>query len=382
MASDTKDDKLDPLFNEVAQFAIENGELSGSNIITNFQMGYGRSARILEQLERNGVIGPKNGVKPREVLVASLNEIKPSQNIEAELNSLDATLRNEETQPLIRLLGQALLRMEKLHDNPDELLGIRTGYDSLDEKLSGLQKGNLIVLAARPGMGKSALAQNIMLNVATKENKSVIYFSLGMGKNQVTNRILSIHSEIEYDRLHYGQFKGDDFRKLSESIKELEHAPIYINDRSNLTIDELLAEARRVVEKMPKQNELGLIVVDCMQAMGNMSEKSIDRTGRTSEISRGLKLIARSLDVPVLALSQLSRSIESRRDKIPRFSDLRGPGLIEQDADVVMFIYRDNYYDEESERANIADLFVFKNHNGEQCKVELYFEPEILKFSS
>lgn len=281
------------------------------------------------------------------------------------------------------LLSQALVRIEKLADNPNELRGVRTGYTDLDKKLSGFQKTDLIILAARPGMGKSALAQNFMTNIATKEKSSVIYFSLEMGKDQLTDRILSSHSRISNDNVRSGRFQGDEFSKLSESINELEQAPIYIDDKSNLSVTELLTKARRIAAKLPKENPLGLIVVDYLQLMkANSPSRDGNRVNEVGEISRGLKLIARDLDVPVLALSQLSRSIESRTDKKPQLSDLRESGSIEQDADIVMFLSRDDYYDEDSERANVADLIIAKHRNGEQGKVELYFEPELLRFSS
>lgn len=281
------------------------------------------------------------------------------------------------------LLGQALVRIEKMADNPNEMRGVRSGYRDLDKKLSGFQKTDLIILAARPGMGKSALAQNFMTNVAVKEKKSVIYFSLEMGKDQLTDRILASHSHIKLNNIRSGRFQGDEFSKLSESINELEQAPIFIDDKSNLSVTELLTKARRIAAKLSKENPLGLIVVDYLQLMSaNTPSRDGNRVNEVGEISRGLKLIARDLDVPVIALSQLSRSIEARGDKKPQLSDLRESGSIEQDADIVMFINRDDYYDEDSERANIADLIIAKHRNGEQGKVELYFEPEILRFSS
>jgi replicative DNA helicase len=315
------------------------------------------------------------------------NEELSTSEISDQIESLVFHARSDfsggEAQKFDSLLSHALVRIEKLADNPNELRGVRTGYADLDKKLSGFQKTDLIILAARPGMGKSALAQNFMTNIAVKEKKSVIYFSLEMGKDQLTDRILSAHSHIKHDSIRSGRFQGDEFSKLSESINELEQAPIYIDDKSNLTITELLTKARRIAAKLPKQNELGLIVVDYLQLMSaNIPSRDGNRVNEVGEISRGLKLIARDLDVPVLAISQLSRSIESRSDKKPQLSDLRESGSIEQDADIVMFINRDDYYDEDTERANIADLIIAKHRNGEQGKVELYFEPEMLRFSS
>ena len=292
-------------------------------------------------------------------------------------------VNNGEALKFDNLLSQALVRIEKLADNPNEIRGVRTGYADLDKMMSGFQKTDLLILAARPGMGKSTLAQNFMTNIAIKEKKSVIYFSLEMGKDQLTDRILASHSRIQLNNIRSGRFQGDEFSKLSESINELEQAPIFIDDKSNLSITELLTKARRIAAKLPKDNPLGLIVVDYLQLMSaNTPSRDGNRVNEVAEISRGLKLIARDLDVPVLALSQLSRSIEQRTDKKPQLSDLRESGSIEQDADIVMFINRDDYYDEDSERANVADLIIAKHRNGEQGRIELYFEPSIMRFSS
>jgi len=268
--------------------------------------------------------------------------------------------------------------INKLSENPDELRGIKTGFRDLDKITNGLQKSDLVILAARPAMGKSTLAQNIAYNIATKENKSVLFFSLEMSKEQLVERMLSEATGIDNTNIRSGRLTGDDFAKISEAMGELAEAPIFFDDTPGMTVLEMRTKARRHAHKVP----LGVIIVDYLQLMQSAGKHDGNRVQEVSEISRGLKLMARELDVPVIALSQLSRSVESRSPQIPELSDLRESGSIEQDADIVMFMYREDYYDEDTERQHITDIFIKKHRNGPIGRVELYFYPEQLKFMS
>lgn len=289
-----------------------------------------------------------------------------------------AQAKNTDLTSIESILGATFDRIEELHQNPDKLRGVKTGFGDLDKMTAGLQKSDLIILAARPAMGKSTLAQNLAYNVATRENKAVLFFSLEMSKEQLVERMLSEASGVDSAGIRTGKLKGNDFVKISEAMGELAEAPIYFDDTPGMSVLEMRTKARRQANKTP----LGLIIVDYLQLMQSSSRSNESRVQEVSEISRGLKLIARELDVPVIALSQLSRSVESRSPQIPMLSDLRESGSIEQDADIVMFIYREDYYNPDTDRSHITDLIIAKHRNGPTGKVELYFHPEQLKFMS
>ena len=244
---------------------------------------------------------------------------------------------------------------------------------------AGLHKSDLIILAARPAMGKTAFALNIASNVANINKKTVLIFSLEMGKEQLINRMLADASGVESFKLETGNFKEEDFEAISEAMSVMAESSIYIDDTPGLTVMEMRTKARRVAH----ENDIGLIIVDYLQLMSGSSKRAMDnRVQEISEISRGLKLIARELNVPVIALSQLSRSVESRDPKIPMLSDLRESGSIEQDADIVMFLYREDYYDPETERQNITDLILAKHRRGATGNVELFFDKKRVRFMS
>lgn len=274
------------------------------------------------------------------------------------------------------ILTESYDRMEELHRDKDKLRGVKTGFRDLDKMTAGLQKSDLIILAARPAMGKSTLAQNIAFNVASKEKKAVLIFNLEMSNSQTVDRMLAEASGVDSWNIRTGNLTDDDFSKISEAMAEMSEAPIFFDDTSGMNIMEMRTKARRQAHKTP----LGLIVVDYLQLMSGSKNYGDNRVQEISEISRGLKLIARELDVPVLALSQLSRSVESRPDKRPLLSDLRESGSIEQDADIVMFLYREDYYNPESDRQHIAELILGKHRNGPTGRIELYFHPERLRF--
>ena len=300
------------------------------------------------------------------------------EKAEAELFSVSDQSLKQDLVSIESILTESFDRMEELHRNKGSLRGIRTGYKDLDNMTAGLQRSDLVVLAARPAMGKTTLVTNLAYNVATIAKQPVLFFSLEMSKEQLVDRMLADSSGVDAWNIRTGNLSDEDFGKLSEAMGELAEAPIFIDDTPGLSVLEMRTKARRANHEQP----LGLVVVDYLQLMQGSGRTDGNRVQEVSEISRGLKLIARELNVPVVALSQLSRSVESRSPQIPQLADLRESGSIEQDADIVMFIYREAYYNPETERENITDLIIAKHRNGPTGKIELYFHPERLRFMS
>jgi replicative DNA helicase len=279
--------------------------------------------------------------------------------------------------PIETILEQSFERLDDLHRNKGKLRGVPTGFKDLDNKLAGMQKSDLLILAARPSMGKTTLALNIAHHVATKDKLPVLIFSLEMSKEQLVDRLLSAESGIDAWNLRTGNISDKDFEQLNLAYGELSEAPIYIDDTPGITALEMRTKARREQHK----HALGLVVVDYLQLMSGASKGYGDnRVQEISEISRGLKALARELNVPVLALSQLSRNVEQRSPQIPQLQDLRESGSIEQDADVVLFIYREEWYQPDTERKHITDVFIRKHRNGPTGEIELFFHPEQLAF--
>ncbi|MBC7512687.1 replicative DNA helicase [Candidatus Saccharibacteria bacterium] len=300
------------------------------------------------------------------------------QQAEAQLFSVSDQSLKGDVVSLEHILTDSFDRMEELHRNKGQLRGIRTGYRDLDNMTAGLQRSDLIILAARPAMGKTTLVTNLAYNVATIAKQPVLFFSLEMSKEQLVDRMLADASGVDAWNIRTGNLSDEDFSKLSEAMGELAEAPIFIDDQPGLSVLEMRTKARRVSHDTP----LGLIIVDYLQLMQG-SGRTINRVQEVSEISRGLKLIARELNVPVIALSQLSRSVEQRTPQIPMLSDLRESGSIEQDADIVSFIYRPGYYEPDNpEVENITKLIIAKHRNGPVGEVALYFHPERLRFMS
>ena len=297
---------------------------------------------------------------------------------ESELFSVSDTNTKQDLVSLEQILTESFDRMEELHRGGGKLRGIPTGWRDLDNMTAGLQQSDLIILAARPAMGKTTLVTNLAYNVATKAKKSVLFFSLEMSKEQLVDRMLADASGVDAWNIRTGNLSDDDFEKLSHAMGEMAEAPIFIDDTPGVTVLEMRTKARREAHNNP----LGLIIIDYLQLMQGSGRSDGNRVQEVSEISRGLKLIARELNVPVIALSQLSRTVETRSPQIPQLSDLRESGSIEQDADIVAFIYREAYYNPETERQNITDLIIAKHRNGPVGKVELYFHPERLRFMS
>ncbi len=276
------------------------------------------------------------------------------------------------------VLADSFDRLDALHKDKQQLRGVPTGFKEMDRLLAGLQRSDLIILAARPSMGKTSFVMNIAAHVAIKEGIPVGIFSLEMSKEQLIDRLLASESGIDSWKLRTGNLEDKDFEKLNRAMGVMAEAPIFIDDSAMANALEMRTKARR----LQTEHGLGLIIIDYLQLMSGRASGDGNRVNEISEISRSLKGLARELDVPVIALSQLSRAVEQRHPQIPQLSDLRESGSIEQDADVVMFIYREDYYNKESERRNISDVLIRKHRNGPTGDVELFFSPELMLFRS
>jgi len=310
-----------------------------------------------------------------------------SQSLQALIESAETSLFEVSEQHIKQdissietILSESFDRLDELHKDKGKLRGVPTGYKDLDNILAGFQPSDLIILAARPSMGKSALALNFAHNVSTKSNMPVLLFSLEMSKEQLVDRLLAAEAGVNAWNLRTGNLTDSDFERIGQAMGTLSEAQIFIDDTPGITVSDLRTKARREAHKRP----LGLIIVDYLQLMSGGSRFGGDanRVQEISEISRGLKGIARELNVPLIALSQLSRSVESRSPQIPQLADLRESGSIEQDADVVAFIYREDYYNPETENKNIAKILIKKHRNGPTDDVDLYFDREKQRFHS
>jgi replicative DNA helicase len=283
-------------------------------------------------------------------------------------------------QSMDKLVVQLLDRVEEMSQNPNDITGVPTGFFDLDRMTSGMQAGDLIVLAARPSMGKTALAINIAEHVALQEDLPVAVFSMEMGASQLAIRIVGSIGRIDQGRLRTGKLIDDEWPRLSDAIERLKTVSLSIDETPGLTTSELRASARRLARSCGK---LGLVVVDYLQLMsGSGGGDGENRATELGEISRGLKMLAKELQCPVIALSQLNRGVEQRTDKRPMMSDLRESGAIEQDADVIMFIYRDDYYNKDSKDPGVAEIIIAKQRNGPTGTVKLTFLKPITKFES
>ncbi|MDA8297773.1 MAG: replicative DNA helicase [Actinomycetota bacterium] len=278
--------------------------------------------------------------------------------------------------PLEELLSKSLDRLEELYDRGEAITGVPTGFHDLDELLAGLQPSNLVVVGARPSMGKTAFALG-MAAAAAVSNVPVLFFSLEMSHLEIAQRVLCAEARVDATRMRNGRLHEDDWSKISHAIGRLGSAPLHIDDNPNVTIMDIRAKARR----MKSRGGLGLVVIDYLQLMTGRTSAE-NRQVEISEISRGLKLLARELEIPVIALSQLSRTLESRADKRPMLADLRESGAIEQDADVVMFLYRDEVYNAESPDRGTAEVLVAKHRNGPTGVVQLAFVANYARFAN
>ena len=280
-----------------------------------------------------------------------------------------------------QLLADALERIAELHKNKGSLRGLKTGFRDLDKKTAGLQKGDLVIIGARPAMGKTTFAQNLAYNIASINKKGVLFFSMEMAANEIVDRMISDISGVDNWKMRTGNLSDEEFSQIGDALGEMDEVPIYIDDTSSMTIVELRNKARRAMH----DHDIGIVIVDYLQLISGSDRYAGNRVQEVTEISRGLKILARELEIPVVALAQLSRNVTGRDDPRPVLSDLRESGSIEQDADLVMFLHRPDYYkqnDDNYEETHITELLVAKHRHGAVGKIELYFHPELLRFMS
>ena len=276
------------------------------------------------------------------------------------------------------VLVNTFIELEKLYNSKQTVTGVPTGFTLLDEKTAGLHNSDLILVAARPAMGKSAFAINIATHAATRANVPVAIFSLEMSKEQVANRILCSEALVDSNKVRTGKLDFDEWSKLAETSGTLSTAPIYIDDTPGITVMEIRAKCR----KMKLEKNIGLVVIDYLQLVQGSGKRGASREQEIAEVCRSLKILAKELDVPVIALSQLSRAVEARTDHRPMLSDLRESGSIEQDADIVMFLYRDDYYNEDTDKKNIAEVIIAKQRAGSTGSLELAWLGSYTKFAN
>lgn len=278
--------------------------------------------------------------------------------------------------PIKDVLIDVYDNIEQLHNSDSDVTGIATGYRDLDRMTSGFQRNDLIIIAARPSVGKTAFALNIAQNVAVNSDENVAIFSLEMGAEQLVQRMLCAEGNIDSQRLRTGKLIDEDWKKLTMAMGSLSHSGVFIDDSPGIRVSDIRSKCRR----LKQEHGLGMIIIDYLQLISGSESSKDNRQQEVSEISRSLKGLARELEVPLIALSQLSRGVESRQDKRPMMSDLRESGSIEQDADIVGFLYRDDYYDQESEQQNIIEIILSKQRNGPTGTIELAFVKEYNKF--
>ena len=283
----------------------------------------------------------------------------------------------DSTQSLHDLLDESLDRLEELYERGDAFSGLATGFSSLDRILAGIQPSSLVVVGGRPAMGKTAFALTMASSVALELQQPVLLFSLEMNHAELTGRLLASDARVDATRVRTGQLRADEWNHITRSVGRLGDAQMWIDDNPNVTVTEIRAKARRLRSRL---GGLGLIVVDYLQLMSGRANAE-NRQVEIAEISRGLKILARELETPIVALSQLSRNLESRSDKRPMLSDLRESGSIEQDADIVMFIYRDEVYDEDTADRGMAEVIVAKHRNGPTGTARLAFMPQYTLFA-
>ena len=274
------------------------------------------------------------------------------------------------------VLVDSFTQLEELYNRKQHITGVPTGFVELDYKTAGLHPSDLVLIAARPAMGKSAFALNIAANAALKANVPVVVFSLEMSKEQMVNRILCSEAMVDSNKVRTGKLDEEDWEKLAGSIGPLSEAEIYIDDTPGISVMEIRAKCR----KLKLEKNIGLVVIDYLQLVQGTNKRGGSREQEISEISRSLKMLAKEIGVPVIALSQLSRAVEQRPDHRPMLSDLRESGAIEQDADIVMFLYRDDYYNQESEKKDIAEVIIAKHRGGSTGTVELLWLGNYTKF--
>ena len=318
-----------------------------------------------------------------EIATIAYDDINPEKAVDSAEQLIFAISQKKAPENLTHV-GEIVIDsynlIEERYNNRDEIVGVPSGFYDLDALTAGFQPSDLIIVAARPSMGKTTFCLNIAQEVGIRKKKPVAFFSLEMSKEQLVQRMLCSEAEIDAQRLRIGHMQAEDWTKLSKAMNNIGDCPIFIDDSPALTISELRAKCRRLCMK---EKNLGLIIIDYLQLMEGSDNRRNDRVQEISQISRGLKGLARELKVPVIALSQLSRAVESRQNKRPMLSDLRESGSIEQDADIVMFIYREEYYNPEAiEAKGKATIIIGKQRNGPTGEVELLFQNNITKFKN
>lgn len=322
-------------------------------------------------------------------LIKTANEIinlgyDPTEDVEQIMDSAEKKIfnimqnRNQKGYtPIKDILVDTFTQLEELYNQKQHITGVPTGFIDLDYKTAGLHNSDLILIAARPAMGKSAFALNLATNAALKANVPVVIFSLEMSKEQMVQRILCSEAMVDNNKVRTGKIDDDDWMKLAGALGPLSEAGIYIDDTPGISVMEIRAKCR----KLKLEKGIGLVVIDYLQLVQGSNKRGGSREQEISEISRSLKILAKEIEVPVIALSQLSRAPEQRPEHRPMLSDLRESGAIEQDADIVMFLYRDDYYNkEESEKKNIAEVIIAKHRGGSTGTVELYWLGNYTKF--
>ena len=365
--------------------ADETGGLAYLNALAQYVPGAGNIRRYAEIVRERSILRKLVSASD-EIATSAFNpQGRPVERIldEAEQKVFnigeEGSRMKQGFQAMNSLVVQLLDRVQEMADNPNDVTGVPTGFVDLDRMTAGLQAGDLVVLAARPSMGKTAFAINIAEHVALNEGLPVAVFSMEMGAAQLAVRIVGSIGRIDQGHLRTGKLTDEEWPRLTEAIERLRNVSLHIDETPGLTPAELRANARRLARQCGK---LGLIVVDYLQLMSGSSSGDENRATELGEISRGLKALAKELQCPVIALSQLNRSVEQRTDKRPMMSDLRESGAIEQDADIIMFIYRDDYYNKDSREPGVAEIIIGKQRNGPTGTVKLAFLKPLTRFES
>ena len=365
--------------------AEEVGGLGYLNSLAQFVPSAGNIRRYAEIVRERGILRKLVSAADEITTSAFSPQGKPVDKIldEAEQKIFnigeEGSRMKQGFQAMDTLVVQLLDRVEEMANNPNDITGVPTGFYDLDRMTSGFQAGDMIVLAARPSMGKTAFAVNIAEHVALNEGLPVAIFSMEMGASQLAVRIVGSIGRIDQGHLRTGKLSDEEWPRLTEAIEKLRNVSLHIDETPGLSPTELRANARRLARQCGK---LGLIVVDYLQLMSGSTSDGENRATELGEISRGLKMLAKELQCPVIALSQLNRSVETRTDKRPMMSDLRESGAIEQDADVIMFIYRDDYYNKDSKEPGVAEVIIGKQRNGPTGTIKLAFLKPLTRFES
>ena len=358
-------------------------QIGGINYLSKLAMSVPTSAHIKNyaQIVKEKAVLRKLIKTSKDIIASSYDGKNKLEDVlndaEEKIFNIMQDRRTEEFSSIKDLVVPTLNKIEMIHKNQGKVTGIPTGFVDLDYKTAGLQPSDLILIAARPSMGKTAIALNIAQYAAIKENASTAIFSLEMSKEQLVNRLLCSEAMVDAQKVRTGDLEDEDWAKIASGSSVLSNAPIYIDDTPGITVSEMKAKCR----KLKLERGLDLIFIDYLQLMSG-NGKTESRQQEISEISRSLKALAREMEAPVIALSQLSRACESRADHRPMLSDLRESGAIEQDADVVMFLYRDEYYNPETEAKNQGELIIAKQRNGPTGTIHLVWMGQYTRFAS